>query len=575
MNIITVFAGRKQNLNILSKYLNKALELNIIQEVHYWNFTRQSDDEIYLKEISNYKRLKIHGNKTIVNIPIIDNSFEFSIETTEQFCIDINRYEGYSIVFGANNTNIFIYNNNNKLIYKFYNKNILNNIKKLIKVSIENNNINIYINKKLLLSYNIKNNIIIKNICFYSNIFRVVNIEYKTVINHNIFLMDTFNHNSWDEYYKHYTNIKYKDDIIIKCDDDIVFIDIYKLPNYINFIKINDYDLVFANIINNGVCAYYQQHKFNLIPKTLMDINYPMDLSIRGLGGILLWGSSKAEALHNYFINNYNTFINKDYNNEFIYIENRFSINFFGYKGKNWHKINGNNVGKNNEETLTLIYQSQRNFKNILYFDFYVSHLSFRDQHILNKFNSDKLLIKYNNLFNTYINKITTKYILYCNISFNYFDNLEGYTLNIIKEFNRINDLLNNKNEISKYNKGIFIFGDYEYYYFMQNNVVNMNKFIDNYVKYIYNIKEIENKYIFNISSPIISDTFFLYNLKKYNIKINKDMLLYKNRYKIYLQFNKILHKKCLKYNLYFCDIEPIFKNGIISDINMLDKFII
>ena len=164
---------------------------------------------------------------------------------------------------------------------------------------------------------------------------------------------------------------------------------------------------------------------------------------------------------------------------------------------------------------------------------------------------------------------------MYCNISFNYFDNLEGYTLNIIKEYNKINDLLNNKNIIPKYNKGIFIFGDYEYYYFMQNNVVNMNKFIDNYVKYIYNIKEIENKYIFNISSPIISDTFFLYNLKKYNIKIDKNMLLYKNRYKIYLQFNTILHKKCLKYKLYFCDIEPIFKNGIITDINMLDKFII
>ena len=31
-----------------------------------------------------------------------------------------------------------------------------------------------------------------------------------------------------------------KNDIIIKCDDDIVFIDLNKLPDFIQFIKNND-----------------------------------------------------------------------------------------------------------------------------------------------------------------------------------------------------------------------------------------------------------------------------------------------------------------------------------------------
>ena len=38
-NILTVFAGRKNNLEILIKYLKKALELKILDEIHFWNYT--------------------------------------------------------------------------------------------------------------------------------------------------------------------------------------------------------------------------------------------------------------------------------------------------------------------------------------------------------------------------------------------------------------------------------------------------------------------------------------------------------------------------------------------------------
>ena len=43
-NILTVFAGRKQNLELLIKYLKKALELKILDEIHFWNYTRNSND---------------------------------------------------------------------------------------------------------------------------------------------------------------------------------------------------------------------------------------------------------------------------------------------------------------------------------------------------------------------------------------------------------------------------------------------------------------------------------------------------------------------------------------------------
>jgi hypothetical protein len=205
--------------------------------------------------------------------------------------------------------------------------------------------------------------------------------------------MDTCEKN-WKNYYNYYNDKKFENDIIIKCDDDIVFIDLYKLPKFIDFIKNNDYDLVFANTINNGVSAYFQQNKYNLIPKEIMNLEYPHG----GLCGSLWESGKKAEILHTYFVENYKKFLDYDYNNEIIPINTRFSINFFGYKGKDWHKIK--DCYKDDEYNLTVDYVCNRQFNNILYTDFYVSHLSFYRQNETG-INLDKLIDNYNELYIT------------------------------------------------------------------------------------------------------------------------------------------------------------------------------
>ena len=55
----------------------------------------------------------------------------------------------------------------------------------------------------------------------------------------------------------------YKDSIIIKCDDDILFIDIHGLKNAIKQRK-NDKKsfLIHSNCINNNICSYYQRNNF-------------------------------------------------------------------------------------------------------------------------------------------------------------------------------------------------------------------------------------------------------------------------------------------------------------------------
>ena len=377
MNIVSIFSGRKANIEILQKYLKKALELNIIDEVHFWNNTRNSDDECYLKTISNLKRTSsTSGGNYILITPIIsNNSFELNVKASNDIHIKLKNLDiEYEIVLGGWNNTRSVVRENNNIIFNLIQNNVADkNNSNNFKVMINDNILNITKNNELLISQKIKNNFEIENIYFKTGYNSVGDLSYNTTQNKGFYFMDTCKKN-WVNYYNYYNDKKFENDIIIKCDDDIVFIDLYKLPKFIDFIKNNDYDLVFANTINNGVSAYFQQNKYNLIPKEIMDLEYPDG----GLCGSLWKSGKKAEKLHDYFINNYKKFLDYEYNNEIIPINTRFSINFFGYKGKNWYKIK--DCSGDDEHNLTVAYVKNRQFNNILYSDFYVSHLSFYKQ---------------------------------------------------------------------------------------------------------------------------------------------------------------------------------------------------
>ena len=401
-NIVTVFAGREKNMEILCKYLRKALDLKIIDEVHLWNNTRCLSDEKYIKSISNLKRVSnaTSLSYTLINPVIINNSFTLHVKGMGNIQIIMDEYE---IILGERNTILF---NNNKIFFseKDREKEKENKNKKehkenrteTIKFAIIHNNLLIYKNGSLFIETIISYNFQIKNVYFKTTNDSVTILDYEPINNKGFYFMDTCE-KSWKNYYQYYTDEQYKCSTIIKCDDDIVFIDLKKLPNFIDFVKNNDYDLVFANTINNGVSAYYQQNYFDLIPSTLMKLEFPND-NIYGLGGGgSLWKSGeKGQKLHNYFIDNYSTFVDYNFHNIVIPINTRFSINFFGFKGSNWNKIS--DCYFDDERILTVDYVKNRNFKNILYCDLFVSHLSFYKQ-IETNIDLNYLINRYNQLF--------------------------------------------------------------------------------------------------------------------------------------------------------------------------------
>jgi len=384
--IFTIFSGRKYCLKILVKYLKKSLELKMIDEVHFWNYTKNCYDEQYIKSISNLKRTSSTDDHKYTKItPIVENnSFELNIKASNDIHIKIgNKNIEYEIVLGGwNNTRSVIreINDNGNEIFSLM-RNYIADDKNYnsYKVKIINDVLCVFKNNELLMNVNIQSNFEINEVFFKTGYNSVGHLTYNSNKNNGFYFMDTCSKENWKNYYYYYDDKTYENDIIIKCDDDIVFIDLLKLPNFIKFVKENDHDLVFANIINNGVCAFFQQNRYNLIPKDLMYLEYPNYNNNMGFRGSLWENGIKAEKLHKYFIENYTRFIDNIYNNEHIKIKSSFSINFFALKGKKWNKIVDSCSG-DDEYNLTVNYVINRNFTNILYTEFIVSHLSFYQQ---------------------------------------------------------------------------------------------------------------------------------------------------------------------------------------------------
>ena len=162
--------------------------------------------------------------------------------------------------------------------------------------------------------------------------------EYNRLSNifkNKIFLLNTENFyysnskTDWNPFYKEISKSK-NNDVIIKCDDDILFIDIFALKNAIkDRIKDRKSFLIHSNCINNGVCAYYQSNLFN-------NINELKTYPTGGLLGVLFEKPEIGYAMHNQFLNDLNDNLlnlNKYIIDDKI-INTRISINFILLNGK-------------------------------------------------------------------------------------------------------------------------------------------------------------------------------------------------------------------------------------------------
>lgn len=165
---------------------------------------------------------------------------------------------------------------------------------------------------------------------------------------------------------------QFSDSIFLKCDDDIVYMDVDKLDGFIEFRRANPhYFVVSANVINNGVCAFFQQLAGS-IPPALGEFERPPG----GFGGTLWQSAEKAANLHEFFLQSEAKHLPLP--GKVVDWTERQSINFIAWLGRD---IVHMALAKGDDEhALTVEVPTFLGRPTAIYSDFTVSHLSFGPQ---------------------------------------------------------------------------------------------------------------------------------------------------------------------------------------------------
>ena len=174
----------------------------------------------------------------------------------------------------------------------------------------------------------------------------------------------------FDAYYDHYRQQDHGDAVFIKVDDDIVYIDLDQLQSFITY-RQQDQEtfLLSANVVNNGVCAYFQQQS-GVLPADFPRMPYPP----AGMYGLLWERADLATRLHEVFLHAPHSFGYPGTTRA----PDRLSINFISYLGRDLDLIHG--LRGDDEDMLSVKIPQATGRANLIHNPFVVSHLSFYSQ---------------------------------------------------------------------------------------------------------------------------------------------------------------------------------------------------
>ena len=401
--IAIIFYGRKILVEILMKYLVFLMGKGKLDEIHFWYFTNRFYSLGYINSITNlHKTSKAFTDYTEIYPKITDNKVELSLKGDGNAFILIN--DKIEIIIDAdegikrNLTSKFA---GDKLIF-------IDNIvekKRYVNISLKfmkNKDLIITSKNKILRKIN-TNEKYFKSIKIHSGYGKEMFWDYTEISNIGIKSFDSEHRTiyHWYDSYKYYLDYEY--DILLKIDDDIVFIDVNRYDNYIKYIRDNpDKNVIYANTINQCPSLFYN-NKYGLIPDKFLLDKYKNKTDVNNYF-VCVFDAQMASNMHNHFFNNTKKYLNYSYK-PILFDNHRVNINFFGINKKNYFK-------SFREEALISSGYNPQNFpgdepyvyklkNNYLFPNFVVSHYSFRYQ-VGNGFDKDqKILDRYIELSKT------------------------------------------------------------------------------------------------------------------------------------------------------------------------------
>jgi len=158
------------------------------------------------------------------------------------------------------------------------------------------------------------------------------------------------------------------------------------------------YYAVSANVINNGICAYFQQNKTSLLPEEISIFPFPADQGQRGKATEAYWeDGKKSQILHEYFINHKERFISESQKQgeAMVGVGDRFSINFIGFKPPIFSFFLKDKLFLDDEYYFSVRVSKQLRKKILICMPLTVSHLSYFSQ---SRQDDSMLIEKYKNL---------------------------------------------------------------------------------------------------------------------------------------------------------------------------------
>jgi hypothetical protein len=395
--IAITFAGRENRMGLQLDFMKTALQNKIVDEWHVWNFSRnKSDNEWLWQELGdNYSLLTSPTDNSYRKLPLQPGKYQkIWVTAREKAALLIQFQSGviFEILFGCNNNKnssaryfSSIEDFDNSTPFQATVQKSLNwDVRNAIELIVINNKLIIQLNDDILFSFNIKTS---------NDEIQFISASTKDGSegvwdlneNGNIKLIHAMEngYSGFKRTYIHYSNANYSNCTFVKMDDDIIYCDISELNKLINYTRSNgDNNIYSANVINNGVCAFYQKNN-GLLPNLNIDFEYPKD----GLFGSL-WGSAKkCGLLHEYFIENKTNIIlnakKEPLETQLPYYD-RFSINFICFNHgllKYMAAVYSICPQENDDEyIMTCLLPKIFGIKKYIYNHLIVSHLSFYKQ---------------------------------------------------------------------------------------------------------------------------------------------------------------------------------------------------
>jgi hypothetical protein len=420
--ILVTFAGRRDRMELLVKYVNAAIARGLIDEWHVWDFTRDRADAQWLRQlfpvtqVTPSNSLEYFRAPTLLDLQETPQRFRLEVCAPHDVHVGLRRLTGQGasieIVLGG-------WNNNVSAIRRFAEPSLISDTASrgeqqppavslatpsllpefgfsTVEVETGSDGVRVFADNRIVLedpqpvgpgSFEL----------LYRTGFGA-NGEWRLpgFADHPARLFvagpevyyprDAMFYTAAYRYYVAQRD-RYQNDILLKCDDDIVYLDLDKLGDFIEFRKNNrQYFLVSASVVNNGVCAHFQQ-SIGAIPQWMS-----CELPPGGMCGTLWSSGTKAEAVHNLFLESPAAF-KREKSREVIWNE-RMSINFIALLGEDLIHIP--DITPDDEHDLCYGVRKRAKKQNCIHPDFVTAHLSFWKQD--SAMNIRRLLEKYQEL---------------------------------------------------------------------------------------------------------------------------------------------------------------------------------